>query len=521
MLLLQHRCDLTKTFLSGIGTALRLGGVTIALAVICTGVSSGETPDVFEDAFAAVPWQTSPRSSRIVQSSQWRRAPRQSVPRDVSRKVAYEKVTQSSDDEGYVLDPVDKDQIQGPIAEPMEMYADSLGYETSYDGAACGDPGRGHPWQGGEYWFNPRYGLPPFMCRFPHWMRFTRGRLWFRGEYLLWWMAGSATPPLVTSSSAGTARANAGVLGYGTTSILYGDEKLNASSQSGGRFSIGYWFSDAQCFGWELNYLDMGDSKEHFSTDTNSTPIIARPFTNAVGGAQDAALLSFPDALQGSVQVESISEFQSFEFLLRRTMLQRCDQRIDVVFGYRYGRLNDRLTITDNLQELENDELIFNGYDRFQTRNRFNGVEFGVVMNKRYCRWGFEVLAKLALGRTSSRVEINGATTIIDDGDSQTHQGDVLALPSNIGVYKTKEVAVMPEIGVNLMYSLTPRASLTFGYTFIYLSHVARPGEQIDLTVNSSQFPPGTLSGVALPRFRFRTTDFWAHGMNFGFDYRF
>ena len=79
----------------------------------------------------------------------------------------------------------------------------------------------------------------------------------------------------------------------------------------------------------------------------------------------------------------------------------------------------------------------------------------------------------------------------------------------------------MPEIGVNLMYCLTPRTKVTLGYTFIYLSHVARPGDQIDMMVNSSQFPPGNRNGVALPEFQFRTTDFWAHGLNFGLDIRF
>ena len=37
--------------------------------------------------------------------------------------------------------------------------------------------------------------------------------LWFRGEYLLWWMKESPIPPLVTTSPFGTPRELAGVLG--------------------------------------------------------------------------------------------------------------------------------------------------------------------------------------------------------------------------------------------------------------------------------------------------------------------
>ena len=165
---------------------------------------------------------------------------------------------------------------------------------------------------------------------------------------------------------------------------------------------------------------------------------------------------------------------------------------------------------------------VFSGYDRFETINKFNGAEVGISFNRRTGRWSYELLMKLALGGTSSRVDINGATTITDaNSASTTYEGDMLALPSNIGSYEAKEVSVMPEIGMNLMYNLTPRTSFTLGYTFIYLSHVARAPDQIDMTVNSSQLPPGTLSGVALPEFVMRTTDFWTHGLNLGFDFRF
>ncbi len=585
MLLLQDHNETRKTSLSGIGGTLRLGVAAIALMAICAGVSQGQnskasqTPDVFEDVFAPVPWQSSPRSSRIVQTSHWRAKSQTGKPRAVSRKTetdeefntlnnrnaltgrkarvsrperasrrvkaaAYDNIITSRDDGSYVLDPVADERIQGeqipaPAGQPMETYDDGMDYEPMhrghrghggmvYGGAygdTYGDPAMTHPWQGGEYWFNPRYGIPPFLCRFPHWLGFARGRLYFRGEYLVWWTAGSDTPPLITTSPQGTARDDAGVLGEDDTSILYGGDKRSTGQQSGGRYSLGYWFSDAQCFGFEWNYVNIGGLKDNYSTDSDETAIIARPFTNAVTGHQDAALVAFSGTqeanLAGSIDVELLSEFSSMELLLRRAVVQNCNHRIDVVVGYRYGRLDDRLTITDSLEELTGDQRVFESSDRFETRNRFDGAEFGVILNKRSGRWGLELLAKLAVGRTKSKIEIDGSTTITDGGDVDEYDGGILALPTNIGNYDTSEVAVMPEIGANLMYSISPRISFTFGYTFIYLSHVARPGDQIDTFVNTTQFPPGTLNGVGLPGFNLQTTDFWAHGMNFGFDFRF
>ena len=71
----------------------------------------------------------------------------------------------------------------------------------------------------------------------------------------------------------------------------------------------------------------------------------------------------------------------------------------------------------------------------------------------------------------------------------------------------------------------------TFGYSLLYLSQVARPGDQIDasgqaagstnVNVNPSQLSGGDLTGVPSPQHRFITTDFWAQGLSFGLDYRF
>jgi hypothetical protein len=62
---------------------------------------------------------------------------------------------------------------------------------------------------------------------------------------------------------------------------------------------------------------------------------------------------------------------------------------------------------------------------------------------------------------------------------------------------------------------------LTLGYTFLYLSDVARAGDQIDPMINVSQLPPGPLTGAALPDFSFQSSGFWAQGLTFGVEYCF
>ncbi|MCA9220398.1 MAG: BBP7 family outer membrane beta-barrel protein, partial [Planctomycetales bacterium] len=59
------------------------------------------------------------------------------------------------------------------------------------------------------------------------------------------------------------------------------------------------------------------------------------------------------------------------------------------------------------------------------------------------------------------------------------------------------------------------------GYEFLFWSDVARPGSQIDLAVNDTQFDGGTLNGAARPRFPFEQGYLWAQGLNLGLDYRY
>jgi hypothetical protein len=83
---------------------------------------------------------------------------------------------------------------------------------------------------------------------------------------------------------------------------------------------------------------------------------------------------------------------------------------------------------------------------------------------------------------------------------------------------------VVPEIGVNLGYDITPRLRAYAGYNLIYWSTVVRPGEQIDRVIDVTQVPnsrtglPST--GQLRPAVLFKDTGFWVQGMTVGLEYR-
>jgi hypothetical protein len=72
---------------------------------------------------------------------------------------------------------------------------------------------------------------------------------------------------------------------------------------------------------------------------------------------------------------------------------------------------------------------------------------------------------------------------------------------------------------------LTRHLRVCAGYSCLWVSTLARAGEQIDPVVNVTQFPilsgNGPLVGpAARPEFRFDQTDFWAQGLNLALELR-
>jgi hypothetical protein len=253
---------------------------------------------------------------------------------------------------------------------------------------------------------------------------------------------------------------------------------------------------------------------------------VARPFINAETGNEDSSLISFPGRVIGQVVANATTSFQSADALLRGQLSDRCCRRFDWLLGYRFTRLDDDLVISDSFVSLDPSSGLppgstLSSFDKFDTTNKFNGLLLGIDGRFQRARWTFDVAAKVALGNVRSQVLIDGSTTTVSGGESATTAGGLLALPSNIGNYTKDNFAVIPEVKLTASAELGHCWRATFGYTLLYWSRVARPGDQIDRTVNLSQLPPGPLVGPLRPEFAFVFTDFWAQGLTFGLEHQF
>ena len=363
------------------------------------------------------------------------------------------------------------------------------------------------------------------------------GRFWIGAEWLYWTTKGNKYPVLATGAPAGTARNVAGTLGGPGTTNLISPDDANSDWRSGFRVYGGLWLDECQRFGIEGNFFYLGDSNQKFSAGSNGTNIVTRPFTNnvrrntdgtftTVSPYQDTQLVSFPNVLSGTIHVESKSELIGGGANFVRNLCCSPCGRLDALLGYRYIGLTDSLTIREDLTGLQGSQFPgfrFQVEDRFRTENHFHGGVMGLAYERRFGSFFVGVRSTVALGVNHSVVDINGSTTVTDPAGNQTrYAGGLLAQPSNIGRYTKDTFSVVPEIGLKLGVQVTDHLRVYGGYNFLYMSSVTRPGDIIDTRVNSSQIPPRTnQTGELFPKFEHRSSDFYAHGVMVGLEFRY
>jgi hypothetical protein len=363
------------------------------------------------------------------------------------------------------------------------------------------------------------------------------GRVALSADYLLWWVRKGPTPgPLLTRGSLADDPFE-GALGQPHTVGLFGGDGPDYHTFSGLRLggSVGLT-SD---FALEGSYflLERRSVGTSAASDAGGNPIITRPVINDSNGLQESYSTSFPGSLAGTSDVVSHTRLQGYEVNLAANLARSRTGSLDVLAGYRYLSLQEDLLFNDSLTPLATDYLTFQGasvnppstladFDSFRTRNHFNGGQVGARWQQVFGPLELGVTAKVALGATDQRVQIDGATTLLTPGAAATTvPGGILAQQSNIGTYSHSAFSVVPEVGVNVGWRITDSLTANVGYTFIYWTEVVRPGAQIDPRVNpfavpsDSSFGQGPVGGH--PVFVLHQSDFWAQGLNFGVTLRF
>jgi hypothetical protein len=362
-------------------------------------------------------------------------------------------------------------------------------------------------------------------------------------EGLNWYPQGADSPPLLTTSPAGTPQGAAGVIGQPGTEVLIGGHDFDDEELIGGRIALGFWTMGAEYIGFEFNYTGFEQAGTEFNASSSFNPedgggILALPFFDASTGIENSLVLAFPDFqtlggpidtgglpidLNGSFSLDSDLEIHSAGITMKHVVwvLPEAGYRVFFVGGYRFFWLSDDIDMTSTISPVGGAFAAgtrLEVLDSFDTENQFHGGDLGFLTQFASGPWSIDILTKVALGSNHQSLEIAGETRSIGGGTSIVTAGGLFAQPTNIGEFSDDRFSVIPEASVNFGYQLTRRIKLLGGYSFLYMNRVLRAAEQIDRTVNPTQFDGGILVGDARPARTIQENEFWMHGVSTGIE---
>jgi hypothetical protein len=352
------------------------------------------------------------------------------------------------------------------------------------------------------------------------------GRAWMRLEYLHWWIKDSNIPPLVTSNRGGLTP----TLDNSGTTVVVGDH-IGNQDRSGGRFTLGFALDEEQRIGVEGSYFLLATrttTRSGGSSGALGSAGIGIPFFDPFTLTEQVQMVASPGSASGVADVSASTRMQGAEFNGLLNLLSGPGYHLEALAGFRYLELDEGLQIAyiSNRPQVGGGVLVLGAADQFDGHNRFYGGQVGLRGSVSAGPMFLDVAGKIAFGETEEVVRISGVSLRSDPVTGvTTQQGGTFALATNSGRFSRMAFAMAPELTVRLGVELFGRARVFVGYNFLYLSEVARPGDQIDRNVNPSGMPLSTRGGFffgpPLPAFPFQSSDFWAQGLLFGLEYRY
>ena len=368
-------------------------------------------------------------------------------------------------------------------------------------------------------------------------------RITLTADYLFWWMKSQPiSMPLVTRASpadtaalAGLQSVSAGALTQPGTQILFGDQSVDLNPFNGMRLSLGWSLDNEGRWNIEGNYFVLERRQSFFNPPASSdgSVVYARPIFDTLSGKEIAELDAMPGFFTGATSIATSSRLFGWEVNASYSAVRQNGFSWDLLGGFRALDLNEGIMIRDNMTQLAPGFLTFQGlpipdgaslsdFDSFGAANHFWGPQIGTRFDWQTDLLHVSLVTKLAMGVTEQLVTINGGTSVLGPGGAlvASQPGGILALPTNIGRHVSDQFTVVPEIGLSIGYRITPQIEARIGYTFLYWSSVARPGNQIDRSVNTSLVPSDPLYGMPggtnRPAANVASSDFWAQGINLG-----
>lgn len=381
------------------------------------------------------------------------------------------------------------------------------------------------------------------------------------GEYLAWFIKKNPLPvPLVTFASIDDAIP--GAIGQPNTRILLGEEDIGMGWMQGFEV-IGKSWIDRK-IGLEAAYLLLPKVQERKSTRTSGepdSPNLAVPIFDVTGvfglnGIPGETIYILPGPFDetpffsGFFNINLSSQFQGAEINAFYELQTQSQYALEWIWGLRWFQLEESLKFEINTTTVPNSPEPFNSsqfLDRFQMTNNFVAGQIGIKGGFHLNRWRLEGMIKGALGASIEEMKIRGSSNTLTGTvwfltagtGNETLAGGIFTQPSNTGALRKTPFAYSFETRVNSLLEITKNWTIDIGYTFLWISKVFRPGNQIDRNINSTRtaladasrattgIGPGPIpfgtplsapapEGETAPKVLFRQSSFWAQGLSVG-----
>jgi hypothetical protein len=347
-----------------------------------------------------------------------------------------------------------------------------------------------------------------------------------------------------------------------TASTVAAGSNIDLGEQFGGRFTAGVWLDSESSVGIEGRGFYLIRRTDGFTSTTGNSvnqSVITLPFANNVflvtpSTATTPGTRTLEQSFTAFVvrQVNSDLTGTASSGMWGGELNVRCVSpslgAVSGLVGFRYVNLHEDLNVHSTTQfflpqgfedvngaggPLNTNlptNLNYTTVDAIGTHNNFYGGQVGLDLDMYVNRFIIDIRGTAALGVMHQTVDVlsgfqlvsvagTPAVTTVTNG-----AGGLLSSPLDQGSHSRNVIAFVPEINVKLGYQLLPSLRAYVGYDFMWLSSVARPGEQVGV---SSSGIVATVAGTAQqitvnqPSFRFKDSGVTINGINFGVEFRY
>jgi Putative beta barrel porin-7 (BBP7) len=348
------------------------------------------------------------------------------------------------------------------------------------------------------------------------------------GSFLLWFIDSSTVAsPLVTSGP------SLGILGQPGTVVFSNAQSVDYDAAPGVRVAVGGWLGESR-LGLEVSGFYIGRQNDVKSFGGNDATIVSRPFIDTLTRSENVRVVAAPGAFSGSVVVDNSAQLWGFDVSPFWRVINGGSMVVDVITGFKFLQYQEELNVFDASTILAGGASAFNGFgvaapaqiavhDRFGATNSFYGGTIGARMSGGSGGMFWDFTSKIALGAMHQMVNVDGTTSLVSGGPfvtTVTAPGGFLASGNYNGLRTETRFAVLPEGDFKVGYQFTSWMNAFVGYSVLYVSSVARPGDQVNRNIAVTQLPTSptfTTNGARpAPITSIIDDGLWVHGFKFG-----